>query len=265
MNEFDFTLNFDSLPAGSRFDLAAIQATFNSPAIMSSMTGDTDVNPLFTIVAGGKSGNCLQTKYPKGDLGDYVRVPGYGPQAIIAFTVTDCDVLNMEYDLQLAPGFDLHYLGGKLAPSIGFGKNATFSPTTTSGLKTMFRANNPPIPPTGTTLPPGDGAHFFSAYFFRDYGTPFTTAYDKVNFTLGQWYHWKMTVARGRSGFAKVWKDGVLFYQLNDSTMYTESGPPWLPYFNLAHWFGGNGPDQAALWDSFALYDNIRVWSGTGN
>jgi hypothetical protein len=47
---------------------------------------------------------------------------------------------------------------------------------------------------------------------------------------------------------------------------YTPSniGSTWSPRFTINQWFGGNTAANAAPVDSFIVYDNFRLWTGTG-
>jgi hypothetical protein len=245
---FDFTTNFDNIPAGTRFTLDVQQQVFNSPAIVNQTNGDTGTDPMFTIVStigpGGRSGNALQVKFPQGCVGGAVGVPGYGSSSM-NFTLIDADVINIEYDVYFLPGFDLHF-AGKIGPAVFYSVDGT--PAATSGLKTIWRVANDPI------------GHELGMYYYASYGTPVTQTYSVWWFNTGQWYHFKQQLARGPSGWGKIWIGGTLYYSINPTNMTSTE----YPSFQITQWFGGSGSTSAALNDSYILYDNIRVWSGTG-
>lgn len=246
---YDFTADFNRVPAGTAFSADQQKRVWKDPDVKWHWNG---MKTAYSIVAEGKNGgNCMQIFYPKGEVGATHKGETRDYQLIAAPT----DVLNVEWDWQFKPGFDFHSQG-KIAPAVRVKNNSGVW----IGLRWYWYYSAPLPNPGGRAHPVlhaennTTGATIFSAY-----------TSPRWDFQAGVWYHFHLQYAPGPQGWLKGW-----IQRPNDAketltgsygaVANTTSGSPFMLSFST--FFGGAGPAVAARTDSYALIDNIHIYSG---
>ena len=227
------------------------QSVFNCTCITAQYNNDTGTNPMWYVASniGGRTSNVLESLLPAGDLGQQVGVGGYGFQNKIILRLQDADVINISFDLYLAPGY---YLGSlaKQVPHLGFGDDTK---TTASSLNFGYEASpQPPLPPPGGSNP------VFMFYYAAYSGTAVASSYSGP-IGSGQWYSFKMQLARGPNGYAKIWMNGVPVFNAPATNIATTEPP----FVQFSSWFGGGSSIYSPPNNALSYLDNIHIWSGT--
>src|SRR5689334_20721640 len=116
----DFTAQFDAVPAGTHVGPVELSKIW-PPNVAIHSIYDADVtHQFFSVVTGGKSGNCFRYLYPKGSYG--MRAEFY---QIKLGPITE--PINVSYDWMFESPFSLNAPGtgngggGKLGPCIQWG------------------------------------------------------------------------------------------------------------------------------------------------
>jgi hypothetical protein len=248
---YDFTANFNLIPAGTVFGTPQQQIVFPPGGPVSyRFNADTGTNHFYTIVGNCKGGeNCIQIFLPKGDVGGNPGLAGYGSSGYIVSALAT-DVINVEFDILFQAGFDFHSQG-KIGPRIDNNQdglrvmwNASGVITSTSNARSHWRMY------LGKAL---TGGHWLEAH------TPWTLA-------TNVWYHIHMQYAGDpTTGFSKIWiqrpidPSPVLYFSFGPSPNTSASNNFSL---NFSSFFGGAGRAVAARNDSRILQTNIHVYSG---
>jgi hypothetical protein len=283
---FNITENFSSFTVGSKFDITAGTAFGGSPIVASPTDNDNGTKPLWTIVSDGFSGKGLQNILPQNDLGVDIHEAavlspcfavvdsGYQTRNEWFFYPPFSQVINFSYNIMLrdhttAPNsldFDTG-LGktGKQGPSLQISLNGAGA--NTSGIKLNWRTSDT-----------GNLTWSFQAYFYASNGNPDINTDVNGNSgnvfsataSLGTWYTVKQSINKGITGgsgqWAKVWLNGALLLNFIPSTGTDPvvDRSTWYSQFICNSWFGGNTCNNIAANDSYIVYDNFRLWSGTG-
>jgi hypothetical protein len=202
--------------------------------------------------------------------------------------LSDASTINVEYDVLFVSGYDFRYIGGKMGPNVEFYQGDGRSQSQYMGIKTLWRASdNTSLCAHNTWPTQGACSTAFQAWYQASAGTPPAGASSIAGFffTTGTWHHFKQQLHRGcpidqggcvDNAYVNVWGptsdvDNTPSLILN-WTPTLASGEPnsdshlYTPMFSFGTWFGGNVPDNAnaTVAGSKQLYDNIRIWSGTG-
>jgi hypothetical protein len=244
MAAFDFTSNFNAALPGP-MNQAAVNAAWTDPAIQATSLGDQGSR--FSIMAGaGKDGvsKCQRAILPAGQFGGdsnwYNLVLGNPGLPV-----------NLEWDHYFEPGFDFSEGVGKIGPSIYWG------PLTGSLCGSVHTY-------IWNSGPPGQGARAkFSplSQVNRSGYNPHEMLGSIVSpnwLVGGQWYHMRVQVFGGPTGWAKYWVDGLL---IATSPMPTFSLPTDLVTVGFNTFAGGGSSAYAPLVDSYERYDNAHIYT----
>lgn len=240
---FDFTVNFDNLTNG-RFTLATQKIAFKDPSVVMQVSDDkANTKTLMSIVSSGcKSGRCLQYFIPKGTHGTGFFI-----------TTTPTDTLNIEFDWFYKPGYDFSIRSGqtmacgKVPGFVGWNSPPNMSVGVIEELTWRANANTK------------GGAPFFGFLNQDDHSghTCCGSAGYGPSIQTGRWYHVKVSMKSGASGYTKGWIDGVQYF---NNGPFISSVAVSTPVVNFRTWFGCGNTTPAV--DSYALMDNVHIWSG---
>jgi hypothetical protein len=96
-------------------------------------------------------------------------------------------------------------------------------------------------------------------YYAAHGGTPSAHSYNG-GIGSGQWYSFKMQLARGPNGYGRIWMNGALVFNA-PVTNITLTEPPFVQF---SSWFGGGSCDYSPPNNALSYLDKIRIWSATG-
>lgn len=248
MTDFNFTADFSSIAAGSLFNASQQQLVYNDPNVRWAWTG---VRTAFSVVAEGTTGgNCFQVHFVPGDVG-----AGYGGQTKeYQVNCTPVEILNLESDWKFKTGFDFHSQG-KTAMSM----RIVHPDGNVTSMRFMWNYRSSLVPPSHFRMYAGNdttGVHWGDT----------SVAWNIVEDT---WYHLHQQMKAGADGWARMWikrptdlAEVLVYDQPAAGTDIATTDPTMKRYLSFSTFFGGAGAAIACRNDSYALQDNIHIYSG---
>ncbi len=294
---YDFTVDFNSASLG-RWTDTSIGTVFNNAAVTGHYNQDDGVDYAWSVVDAsgypGSHGRALQDLLPYGDLGTAyyegcVQTPvacpsgSFGAANTWAINLADTDTVNVSWQMLVVTGFDFRWIGGKAAPNLNyFLNNGTTYPTASDKLWWVADSNTSTCP-RNTFPTTGACPTFWSAKYQSLAGSPSAQQNFSWYMSTNVWHTFKFQFHRGcpvdlggcvDHSYINIYgptSDGddtqVLWLTYNPlSTEPNGDTTGYLPSFLMSSWFGGNQSNNACANapGCAILYDNIRIWSGTG-